>query len=333
MNLISGNSSEIRIAIAGMGKMGGYHLNALQQLAAGVYEDYYKGNVSEYLSKIRIAGICDISPEKAKKDNIPSFSSAASMLNQTCPDILIIATPTETHLELAKMAIQSGVHTFVEKPIVTKSVQLKELMSLAQEKGCRLMAGHIERYNPASIKIVSLLKNKNPLTENYSFVRTQRHDSRIPDDIITDKVIHDLDLSLYFFGAIKKIKINDFKLVNGKTYEISLSTEHQNGINGNLFVSWLNNEEYKTREVQIAQGGHKWKGNFVTKQLWVDDIEIKCQVNGMIKPANNQIKDELVDFIASCIEPLKNIVPLLSMDEIIDSTKWLEEINLQIGKI
>ncbi|OHB49663.1 MAG: hypothetical protein A2Y10_05765 [Planctomycetes bacterium GWF2_41_51] len=333
MNLIAGNSSEIRIAIAGMGKMGGYHLNALQQLAAGVYEDYYKGNVNEYLSKIKIVGICDISPEKAKKDNIRSFSSAASMLKQISPDILIIAAPTETHLELAKMAIQNGVHTFVEKPIVAKSAQLNELINLAQEKGCRLMAGHIERYNPVSIKIVSLLKDKNPLTENYSFVRTQRHDSRIPDDIITDKVIHDLDLSLYFFGAIKKIKVNDYKLVDGKTYEISLSTEHQNGIKGNLFVSWLNNEEYKKREVQILQGGHKWKGDFVSKQLWVDDMEIKCQVNGMIKPANNQIKDELVDFIASCIEPLENIVPLLSMDEIIDSTKWLEEINLQIGKI
>lgn len=333
MNLIPGNSSEIRIAIAGMGKMGGYHLNALQQLASGFYEDYYKGNINEYLSKIKIVGLCDLSAEKAKKDNIPSFNSAASMLEHTRPNILIIATPTETHSELAKISIQSGVHTFVEKPLVTKFAQLDELINLTQEKGCRLMAGHIERYNPVGIKIVSLLKNKNPLTNNYFFVRTQKHDSRIPDDIITDKVIHDLDLSLYFFGAIKKIKVNDFKLVNGKTHEISLATEHQNGIKGNLFVSWLNNEEYKKREVQILQGGHRWKGNFVTKQLWVDDMEIKCEVNGMIKPSNNQIKDELVDFIASCIEPLNDIVPLLSIEEIIDSTKWLEEINLLIGKI
>jgi hypothetical protein len=194
------------------------------------------------------------------------------------------------------------------------------------------MAGHVERYNPVSIKIVSLLKNTKPLIESYSFIRTQKRDIRVTDDIITDKVIHDLDLALCFFGTIKRIKIDDLKLVDGQAYEVKLSLEHQNGIKGSIFVSWFSGLQIKKRQVEIMQGGHKCKGDFVSKQLWVNGAEIKCQVEGMIKPSNNQIKDELVDFIASCIDsaPLQKIVPLLSIDEIIESTKWLENISKQV---
>jgi predicted dehydrogenase len=330
LNLIPGDICEIKIAIAGMGKMGSYHLNALQQLTAGAYEDYYKGNINEQLRKIRICGICDIMPSRLISfGTIRTFDNAENMLEQTNPDILIVTTPTNTHKDIALAGLNRSIHTFVEKPIVTSVAQLNELLSVAQDSGCRLLAGHIERYNPVSVKIVSLLKNTKPLIESYSFIRTQKRDIRVTDDIITDKVIHDLDLALCFFGTIKRIKIDDFKLVDGQAYEVKLSLEHQDGIKGSIFVSWLSGLQIKKRQVEIMQGGHKWKGDFVLKQLWVDGAEIKCQVEGMIKPSNNQIKDELVDFIASCIDsaPLQKIVPLLSIDEIIESTKWLEDIS------
>ena len=313
--------------------MGGYHLNALQQLAAGNYEDYYKGGINNLLSKIRVVGLCDILPGRTENNhNIDRFDFLPEMLESTSPHILIVATPTNTHKEMASSAIECGVHTFVEKPIVANVSQLNELMSLARKKGCKLIAGHVERYNPVSIKIISLLKDVKPLVENYSFTRTQKHDTRITDDIITDKVIHDLDLALYFFGAISSIKIDNFRMSGEKVYELGLRVEHQNGTKGSIFVSWLDEQQTKKRQVEIAQGGHTWKGDFVSKQLWVDGAEIKCEVQGMVKPANNQIKDELVDFIASCINvaPLQEFIPLLSIEEISESTRWLEDIYKQI---
>lgn len=334
LNLISGDICEIKIAIVGMGKMGSYHLNALQQLTAGAYEDYYKGNINEQLRKIRICGICDIMPSRLVSfGTIRTFDNAENMLERTNPDILIVATPTNTHKDIALAGLNRSIHTFVEKPIVTSVAHLNELLSVAQDSGCRLIAGHIERYNPVSVKIVSLLKNTKPLIESYSFVRTQSRDMRVTDDIISDKVIHDLDLALCFFGVIKEVEVDTFKLVDDQTYEAKLTLKHENGIKGGIFVSWFSEPEIKKRYMEIVQGGHVWKGDFVSKQLWVDGAEIKCEVDGMIKPANNQIKDELVDFIASCIdsEPLQKIVPLLSVEEIIESTKWLENISKQVS--
>ncbi len=313
--------------------MGTYHLNALRQLAAGEIEDYYKGDINYQLRKIRVCGICDNNPIHLKSfDGLKSFDNLQYLIKKCKPHIIIIATPTNTHKDFALEALNYGIHTFVEKPIVTELSQFEQLKSLADEKGCRLMAGHVERYNPVSIKIISLLKNASPATDSYAFKRTQKHDVRITDDILIDKVIHDLDLSQYFFDEIRDFKINNFKLVDGRVYEISLCLEHENGVKGNLFVSWLDEQQTKKRLVEIHQGGHIWKGNFVSKQLWVDDAEIKCQVDGMINPSNNQIKDELVDFISFCIDEdsVKKITPLLSLEEISQSIKWLEKINLKI---
>jgi predicted dehydrogenase len=335
LHLIPNNIAEIRIAIAGMGKMGNFHFTALKQLAAGEHEDYYKGGISEYLTKIRIVGICDTEPLRLDGfRGISGFASVEEMLDRTQPHILIVATPTQTHRQIAVAAIRRGIHTFVEKPIVTSVTDMDELLNAAQKSGVRIIAGHIERYNPVSIKIRSVLRNVDPPAKEYFFCRTQRHPSRITDDIVIDKVIHDLDLAICFFGNVRKIEIADIKMVQGQVYEVRVLLEHKQGTKGSCFVSWLMDTDAKKREVEILQGGHKWKGDFVTKQLWVDGLEIKCEVDGMIKPANNQIKDELVDFIASCIDsgPLQAIPPLLSIDEIIESTKWLENISNMVLK-
>ncbi len=307
--------------------MGNYHRMALEQLASGQTENYYKWGISDQFSKIKICGICD-----AHADNLTPlprferFESVETMLNSTRPDILIVATPTKTHKDIALGSLKRGIHTFVEKPIVTAQAELKELIEASENSNVRLMAGHVERYNPVCIKIRTLLQNAQPVAQRYSFLRTQSHSSRIEDDIVVDKVIHDLDLALCFFGKICAIEPKDIKRVEGKICEALFSVRHESGTVGTLFVSWIADVQAKRREVEIFQGGHTWKGDFVAKRLWVDDMEILCQVDGMISPANNQIKDELVDFIAyaneiSLTQPVR---PLLTLEEIIESTKWLE---------
>ena len=330
VNLIPRDIGEIRIAIAGMGKMGSVHLDSLQQLAAGRHEDYYKGKVQTQLNKIYICGLCDIDPTRlAQHDSIKGFNDFAEMLKVTKPDIVIIATPTDTHFDFASTALQKGIHTLVEKPIVTTEDKINRLVDIAEETGCRLIAGHVERYNPVSIKIVSLLQSRFK-PDSYSFVRTQQHDKRIAEDIITDKVVHDIDLALYFFGPIADVNVKETKKVNGQAYEASLEILHENNIKGTIFVSWLLDSAEKKRQVEILCSEHKLLGDFANKQLLVDGQGVECEVPGMIKPENNQIKDELVDFVMYCSQPepsQKKVLPLLSFDEIVQSINWIDQIT------
>jgi predicted dehydrogenase len=287
------------------------------------------------LRKISVCGVCDVNPANLSEvSDVRGFDDAERMFDQTQPDILIVATPTRSHKSVALGALKRRIHTFVEKPIVTTRAELDELVDTSLKSGVRLMSGHVERYNPVSIKIRALLQNVQSSVESYAFARIQRHSDRIPDDIIVDKVIHDLDLARYFFGKISDIEIQSTKRVNGKICEAMLSLRHTTGAAGTLFVSWLTDADTKKRQVEIRQGGHIWKGDFVAKRLWVDEMEIVCQVEGMIAPSNNQVKDELVDFIAyaselSLTEP---VVPLLMLDEIAESIQWLESIVKTVAK-
>ena len=64
-------------------------------------------------------------------------------------DAVAIATPAETHYELAKMALLRDLDVFVEKPMCLDRDQADELVQLAQEHERILMVGHLLRYHPA----------------------------------------------------------------------------------------------------------------------------------------------------------------------------------------
>jgi predicted dehydrogenase len=333
LRLIPRNIDEIRIGIVGMGKMGNFHLAALRQLAEGSSEDYYKGGVTSQLKKIRICGLCDSNRIRldAYKD-IVGYQSLHGLISEQKPHIVIIATPTQTHRQLAKESLESGVHTFVEKPLVTRIAELDELIAAAEKTGCRLMSGHVERYNPVAVKIVSLLREKRPKVNSYAFIRSQKHDERIPDDIVSDKLIHDIDLALYFFGPIAAVKVKEVQFVGGQPYQIRVEAIHKNGVRGDIFVSWLVSGLEKKREVVVSCSDLKVLGDFAGKRLLVNGEPVDCEVPGMIRPLNNQIKDELVDFIMYCSEPDaagERIAPLLTFDEIVQSVAMIDTIAVE----
>ena len=58
-------------------------------------------------------------------------------------DCVAIATPAETHYNLAREALTAGKHVYVEKPLVQDEHQAADLIELAREKGLILMVGHL----------------------------------------------------------------------------------------------------------------------------------------------------------------------------------------------
>lgn len=330
MGLIPANIDEIRVAVIGMGKMGNAHLLGLRELCAGKCEDYYKGNVPRLVSRLRICGLCDSSwNSRLSYKDYDLFTSPETLIEQAKPHLAVISAPTKTHFELAELCLSHGIHTLVEKPVTTTQAQLEKLIALSERSGCRLMAGHVERYNPVSVKLVSLLSEYRPPFA-YSFIRTQRRPERIPDDIVTDKLIHDLDLSLCFFGKVKDVDLVDVKKVDGLIYEACVELSHENGSRGTVLVSWLVERDIIRRRVRIENKEHLIEGDFSRKQLFVDARETSCAVKGMSQPANNQIKDELVDFIAYSSEwtgPNPRFAPLLSLEEIVQGVALLEKIQ------
>lgn len=64
-------------------------------------------------------------------------------------DAVIIATPAETHYEIASKAISEGCHVLIEKPMVMDVVQAHKLVRLAERIGVVGFVGHVHLYSPA----------------------------------------------------------------------------------------------------------------------------------------------------------------------------------------
>ena len=66
---------------------------------------------------------------------------------------VVIATPAETHFNVARESILAGKHVFVEKPMALKEEEGQELIDLAQENRRVLMVGHLLQYHPVFIRL------------------------------------------------------------------------------------------------------------------------------------------------------------------------------------
>jgi GFO/IDH/MocA oxidoreductase family protein len=105
-------------------------------------------------------------------------------------DAAIIATPSETHYEIAAELIQAGKHVLVEKPVALSYKEAQTLYRLAQEYDVVFMAGHTERFNPVFRRALTNLYGR-------SDIAYRRWCVNPGTDIIFDTMIHDLELALY----------------------------------------------------------------------------------------------------------------------------------------
>ena len=90
-------------------------------------------------------------------------------------------------------------HVLVEKPIATTPEEAMELIETARRSGAILMVGHIERFNPAYMRLQEMLQRRGGLQTLSDEVSVQAfrmgpYDGRIQDvGVEHDLMIHDVD--------------------------------------------------------------------------------------------------------------------------------------------
>ena len=78
--------------------------------------------------------------------NINVVDNFETLLNDQNVDAIVIATPVDTHYQLAKDALLHGKHVLVEKPLTSSYKESKELVEIAIEKNKILMVDHTFLY-------------------------------------------------------------------------------------------------------------------------------------------------------------------------------------------
>ena len=76
----------------------------------------------------------------------------------SAPAAVLICTPPNRHVEIASMALKTGVHLFIEKPISHElSDSLDHLLDAADQAARVVMAGYNLRFHPGLLKLRSLV--------------------------------------------------------------------------------------------------------------------------------------------------------------------------------
>ncbi len=101
-----------------------------------------------------LAAICDSDANRLRRTAqaypaVPSHSAAERLVRSGGIDALAIATPAGSHHRLAALALASGLHVFVEKPMTTDLSAARRLARQASTAKLQLMTGHLLQYHPA----------------------------------------------------------------------------------------------------------------------------------------------------------------------------------------
>jgi UDP-N-acetylglucosamine 3-dehydrogenase len=181
----------VRVGVIGTGGWGKNHLRVLAELNA-------------------LAAFCDI--DKAKVDlyrakyRVPGYTSLEELFQEGL-DAVTVCTPTTTHHEVARKALEWGLDVFVEKPLAASPREGEELVALAEGQGLLLGVGYIERFNPAVQELKRLFRERrigDPLL--LEFHRENRWVGVVTDiGVVLDTAVHDIDTALWLFEEAPQV--------------------------------------------------------------------------------------------------------------------------------
>jgi len=170
--------SKLRAAVIGAGRLGSLHAH---KYAA--------------IGQVELAYVADIAQDRAQKLAAETGAGAITDYRDLRGkvDLVSIASPSLTHHEIAAAMLEAGVDVLLEKPMAASLAEARSLAHLARTHGRVFQIGHLERFNPAIVRLRSIVREPRfvechrlaPFTERGTDV-----------DVVLDLMVHDLDVIL-----------------------------------------------------------------------------------------------------------------------------------------
>jgi len=94
--------------------------------------------------------------------HLPLHHSFEETLTELKPDVVAIATYSDSHADYAIKALEAGCHVFVEKPLAPTYAEAKRIVDAARENGKKLVVGYILRHHPSWQRLVDEARELGP---------------------------------------------------------------------------------------------------------------------------------------------------------------------------
>lgn len=191
--------------------------------------------------------VCDI--DEAKLDRmkrrypgVQTTTEFSDVLSNENVAAVVIATNVHSHYELAKKAMESGKHVFVEKPMADSVKRAEELVELADKRSLTLMVGHTFLYSPPVMKIKQII-NDGGIGKVY-YISSSRVNLGIHQkdvSVIYDLAPHDFSILSYWLDEVPvKVSCVGYDYIQKDIPDVAfISLMFDSGIIAHVQVSWL----------------------------------------------------------------------------------------------
>src|SRR5215831_18577131 len=223
----------LRTAVIGVGHLGKQHARIYAELASE--------------SLCQFACICDVDEargnEIARTYNVAANADWRALIGAV--DAVSLATPTESHAEIACGLLEAGVHVLVEKPIARTLSEADRMIAAAQKGGAVLQVGHAECFNPAMIALRPHVRN--PVY--FEIHRVGQFTARSIDiDVVLDLMIHDLDIVQWLVGedvAVTNVHAVGIPILTNRVDAANARIEFATGAVANITASRVGTERIR----------------------------------------------------------------------------------------
>lgn len=234
---------------------------------------YWGPNLVRNFSELESAEIVWIADQDANKfgpisrryPKIKTTSNVEDLLQDDSLDAIIIATPVNTHFELALSALRANKHVWIEKPMTETSAEAEILVREAQERGRTLFVDHTFIYTGAIRHMSEVIRSGQLGTVYYyDSVRVNLGLFQRDVNVISDLAVHDFSILDYLLRehpvAVTASGTNHFPGTPENLAYVTLY--YESGTMAHVNVSWL--APVKVRQTLI--GGSE-------KMIVYDDLQ------------------------------------------------------------
>lgn len=235
----------IKLVIVGYGGMGSYHARELIKESEGIL----------------VHGIYDVDDVRlgmGREAGFKVYSSLEEVLSDEEVEAVLIATPNDTHCDIAIKALEAGKHVVCEKPVMMSTEELDAVLLVAKDTGKVFMVHQNRRWDADFLMIASLYETQ-PIGEVFQLESRVHGANGIPGDwrhmkqhgggMLLDWGVHLLDQLLYLIDSPVKKVAADLSFILGDDVDDG-------------FISYLTFENDVKAVVEVGTT------NFVTLPRW-----------------------------------------------------------------
>ena len=323
-------------AIIGLGRMGLTHLAIINQHPA-------------------VGGLSLVEPStclgKAVEKNLGfvCYRDFEQLLAAGTPDFVVIATPTGSHYNIAKTALEHGIHAFIEKPLTTSASDSASLVNIAKARGIVVQVGYVNRFNEIFQAVRRVIQSeeigkpthisceiRSPMVSKTTGAswRSKQHDG---GGCLSDIASHAIDLMNFLVGSPARVLGASLQSLVSQGVEdrVDVLFAYQ-GFTGALHVNWsdpscrkpayrvnvdmeggrITADQHAYKIFSQAPSGHGLAGAWNT--VYITDIAQPVRVYVRGNEFTRQLDYFLDSLISKRQESISDIVSAMEVDEIIE---------------